>query len=360
MLRLALLAGLIGILAGCSNKPPKAVVELAIVPGADVICRANFKAMSQAAVNATFLELINKQKTAHPVAGTVERLLKSMELKENDVLAALLSLDLDTISQQDLKKSMPEYELANMAFALQVAKPVAFERFKAELSAEAAQWPGIVVGATNIAGKSALVLQPFAPELPPVYCAISADGFVLYSTLNSTSMEALFKRERKSAIEQVSPDLAILAGDSGNAQLQAAVVLPEPARAALREAFEKPKALGEIGILMAMGLLQPLKALVSFSMDFAFGQVLKMNLGLEFDDETSAQQAHSLFQGVLLPMLQGALGARHDDEAHVLDKLLTCANKGRSVTVTFTLNEQDLLLCLGKKPAQTGTGPTAP
>jgi hypothetical protein len=355
----ALAAGLAGILAGCSGTPPKASLELALVPGADVLVKADFKALSQAPLSKLASDLVGKQKSAVPWARAAERALQAMALNEEDVTAALMSLDLDTVSMSQQGWSAADYEKASLALAVQVAKPVTPAQLQAGVMAAAGNRSGVMVSDTTVAGRPVLTMRSPDPAVPAVYGAVSADGLILFATLNGAAMEALLRREQKGVVEALSPEMALAFSELAGAQVQAAVVLPESARQALREALDQPKASGEVGLLLAMGLLNPLKSLASLSAGLAFRTDLAVTLGLGFKDEANAQQAHALVQGVLMPMLQGAARPDQGGPAVEVEKALTCALKGRGVTVTVTLTEDELRSTLDKKapaPAARRTG----
>lgn len=330
------------------------MLELAQVPGADVLVRVDFKALSQVPMHGTAEDLIDQQKMLMPWTRAIERALQAMGLKKEDVVAALMSLDLDTVAMSHRDGSAADYEKASMALALQVVKPVTPAQLHAGLTAAAGNRTGITVSEIIVAGRRVISAKSPDPAAPIIYVAVSADGRILFATLNAAAMEALFHRERKGTIEVLSPTLVLAAGDLVGAQIQASVALPEGARQALREALDRPRSSGELGWLLAMGLMNPVKSLVSLACGFAFRQDLVVTLALGFEDDASAQQAHALVQGILVPMLRNAAQSDQGGQTVALDKAVSCMIKGRNVVVTLALTEGDLRSVWGKKVVAAG------
>ena len=157
-------------LAGCPGSRPRPDINLAVVPGADVAIKADLQALVRAPFSLKDFGL--PKKDTQPLAEACSNVLAAMNLSEKDLLAVLMTYDLDTFSINN--NEPPDLENASLALAVKLGKPATIERFQAGV--QAALGDDHKVHEALVLERKAIFVNPPSPGAPTIYGGISKTG----------------------------------------------------------------------------------------------------------------------------------------------------------------------------------------
>ncbi len=332
---------LLGALAGCPGSKPKPNLNLAVVPGADVLIQADLQALAQASLDLKDIGL--RKKDTQPLVKANSRMLAAMGISEEDLLGALMTINLETISMSG--NALPGLDNAGLVLAVKLAKPVTIERLQAGV--QAALGANAKVNETPLLKRTAIFVNQPVPGAPDIYGGVSKDGLILFATVNKSAMEEVYRREDLNAPVIFPAGLAKVAGEISNSQAQAAICLSESMCQSLHESMEKHKDADNMAAIMAISAAQ---SITSVALGFSLTDNLEVRLCLGFNDEAASGKTFDLLQGSLLPMLR--LMAAMDQQAMPFDpgNALTCTRKEGSefINLALILTEAELRSCINK------------
>ena len=311
-------------------------VEAAVVAGADLIGRIDFEAMRGASILLK-LEQVQNNERLRQVSDANRRFEEATGLTRDDLQVIVFSANTSTVDVRAPQEMRLESLDAVVGIAL--AKPLTTEQLTQGIQAIASEGPAPKVTETEIAGRPALIVEPEGPDQNAAYVALSPESTTIFLTVSQASLAAALTRTDRGEIEVASPSLisaeAVLPQGS---QLRLAFVVPDALRSKIREAMnggqENPQ------MAMLVGFLESFKDLQSLSLGIGLSQDMALNLAGDLGSAESAQQAATMIDMMLAPMMKAALESA--DQPATIAESFQVAPEGNALKIGFRLTAEDL------------------
>jgi len=311
-------------------------VEAAVVKGADLIGRIDFEAMHGAGILLN-LEQAQDNERLREIAEANRRFEEATGLTREDLRFIVFSANTTTLDTRASREMRLEAMDAVMGIAL--AKPLTTEQLAQGIQAMAPEGPQPQVREMEIAGRTALVIEPQTPQQNAAYVALSPESTTVFLSLSQASLAAALTRADRGEIEVASPSLisaqTVLPVDS---QFRLAFVVPNALRSKLRQAIdgagENPQ------MAMLAGFLESFQDLQSLALGVGLSQEMALDLVCDLGKDESAQQAATLIKAFLAPMMKAALESS-EQPSHIADSL-DVSPEGSSLKLGLRLTAEDL------------------
>jgi hypothetical protein len=318
---------------------PQTALQGGFVDGADVMLFANAQqinasAFSKAMKAQQLPEIAEQQKIAQ------EKFTAATGLGENDLIAMVMSMDIDGINLEEPDPA--QMEKIPAVLAVQLAKSVTLEQVAAGIKVMLEEQAGeLNITPATIDGLNLLVIKPAdaadAEGGPSqAFCGLSADGKTVLMALNSASIQAGVGRIASAKVSPATADMALAMKTMGNKPMRMAVVFPAKVREMIAQGIQEGAAAGGMGAMM-MPFATTRSLLVSADVKNTFYLSLQLDLG----NPENAQQAANMMQG-MIPMMMMGMGQQLGPKAMEISQKLKIAAEGGVAGLSISLTAEDL------------------
>ena len=311
-------------------------VEAAVVAGADLVGRIDFEAMRGASILLK-LEEAQTNERLRGVSDANKRLEEATGLTPDDLQFIIFSANTSTVDSRAPQEMRLEALDAVVGIAL--AKPLTIEQLTQGIQAMASEGSVPKITETEIAGRAALIVEPEGRKQNAAYVALSPESTTVFLTVSQASLAAALTRADRGEIEVASSSIisaeAVLPQGS---QLRLAFVVPDALRSKIREAMNG----GQENPQMAMlaGFLESFKDLQSLSLGIGLSQDMALDLAGDLGSAESAQQAATMIDMMLAPMMKAALESA--DQPATIAESFQVVPEGNALKIAFRLTAEDL------------------
>ncbi len=329
-----LIAGL-----GCSLAQAQAPTALrgGFVDGADVLLHVDMLGIGKSA----FSKAVEAQQPAEAKAKNAEKKAKfkaATGLGDEDVLVAVLSMDLEKV---DFKNQDPkQMETLPAVLAFQLAKSINMAQLKAGLDLvmeDANKKPTFAEAILD--GVQVLVGKPASPDAggpERILAALADDGKAVVMGLNLESLKGGLARIAEGKTANPSPDMGNAIKSLGSKQFRLAVVLPQVLRDELK------KTMADMAQDPMGAMFSPLASTTALLLSVHTQETLDLGLQLDLGDNAKAQQTAGMLQGMLMPMIMMGAGQALGPNAMGVAQKLKIAAEGSAVGISINLTPEDV------------------
>jgi hypothetical protein len=347
--------------AGASQKSPAAqsptdggdaevVLDAAVIPGADLVLHLNLQSIRQSPIYKTLDALSAASATGAPsplnMGDAGQQLEKILGIKEADVIAIVLSADLDGIAMSPMGPDPSALKSLNAVMGVVVAKDISTAQLKeAILAMAASQDPpeAVELAEDKIGDTDILALVPTGEDDLPMHLAVR-DGRQVFLGLNYDSLKGALDRA-EGAVPPLEPAMAgVMKSITADSQMKLGFVVPAALKAMIG-GLSNPDApggddagTGDAGAGMG-AMLAPLKEMRSLSFGLNLGEGLALTIAGDMGSGGAATGVGMLL-GMLKPQFQAAVAEQIGrSPAEIPDNVFASSVRNGVVTLLITLGK---------------------
>jgi|GEM_PF-1134907 len=323
------------------------------VEGADVMFYMDSDAINQSAFAQTVEDLQPDEVKAESEA-KVKAFTEATGLGEDDIKTLVLSMDIDGIDFQS--QDPAQLENAQALLAVESAKAITLDQLKAGLTVlagENAKNANMTV--TEADGMQVLKLEPAEAQDGPdkAYATLGDDGKTVLFGFNTDSLKQGLARISGGEMASPSDDMANAIKKIGQRHVRMVVVLPEDARAKIREGVQATAAQGGMGSMIA-----PFGTVESLLISANTRENLDLYLSLDLGNNANATQAAGMLQS-MIPMFMMNAGQQLGPKAMQISQKIKIAPEESVVTMSVNLTPDDITPPKAPAGGESGTTPEA-
>ncbi|MGH9463370.1 MAG: hypothetical protein ACRD1X_19375 [Vicinamibacteria bacterium] len=311
-------------------------VEAAVVAGADLVGRIDFEAMRGANILMKLQQAQNDERL-RKLRDTNRRFEEVTGLTREDMRFIVFSANTSTVNMSATRAVGLESLDAVVGIAL--TRPLTIEQLSQGIQAIASERPAPKVTEIEIAGRTALLVEPEGPEQNAAYVALSPESTTVFLAVSKASLAAALTRTDRGEIETPSPSLisaqTVL---PRGAQFRLAFVVPNALRSKIRETLDGDQENPQMAMLA--GFLQSFKNLQSLSLGIGLSQDMALNLVCDLGSEKSAHEAATMIDTMLAPMMKAALDSAEQPAA--IAESFNAVPEGSALKLGLRLTADDL------------------
>lgn len=351
------------------------------MPSADMIVTLDMASMRNTPIGKKLKARQEKMQAANPMAAEQRQLQEKLEeltgLKEEDFVSFVMSMKM---GDMDFEQDDPEKVLKDLslAAAMETRKPLNKEKLKsaATLMMEQSGKSQGKVTAMEIEGRTVLKIsdvkldsqgakmRPGSEKKTPevsLFTGLSEDGKVVYLSFNRDSMEKMIKRVESGGIREVSSPLNKIAANlPEGSQFRMLFLAPDELRKSIQDQIAKTEkqAANKPQAGMMLGFVKPFRKLQSLGFGMKFSDRMDIAVVTDLGEAEQAQQVAGLLNGMVVPMLSGALQQKSKKAAVDVNEIVSVSAPDTTVRIDISMDEDliDTATKMAPVPAMPGAG----
>ena len=331
--------------ASSSGSNSAGPIAAALVPGADMLLRIDFKSVRQSPIYAALKKAQeqNKSNQDNPADLTkaAQELEEKLGLKEEDIESILLSADLDNVKAAGGEKN-PLADSQGL-LAIKVSRNVSLSQIESALKTmakEGDETKEIQISKVKIAGHDALSVAPQKENDPPLFISVH-DGKTVFLGMNQDSLSGAFSRTDGQAAAMEPALNQVMNSIPGSSQIKLSFVVPP----ALRQTLQGMAGGGNQAEPGPGAMLAGFTDIRSLSLSMNLSDKVAVNLSGDLGSAEAAQGLNMMLS-LLKPQMMAGLAKKAGKTPQQMpaDALVTTL-KGQVLTIAL-LFDQELIAAL--------------